>query len=67
MIAPFPMSDDLKAPFVDGLLAAMRMNQYRINWPVLLAALRRLWETGKVSQFKTPYYEPLPKEKRPPE
>ena len=67
MIAPFPMSDDLKTPFVDGLLAAIHMNRYQTNWPVLLAALRRLWETGKVSQFKTPYYEPLGKVKRPPE
>lgn len=36
-------------------------NQYIINWPIALDALRKLWETGKVFQLKSPLYEPLKK------
>jgi hypothetical protein len=38
-----------------------RWNPYVSNWPIVLAALRRLWETGKVSELKSPFYEPLKK------
>ena len=33
------------------------MNEYRKNWPIVLAALRELWKTGKVSELKSPFYE----------
>lgn len=52
MLTGFPIEDQVK-----DLFGAMRMNQYIANWPILLEALRRLWETGKVSQLKTPFYE----------
>jgi len=35
------------------------LNQYLANWPVLLDALRRLWEIGRVSELKTPFYDPF--------
>jgi hypothetical protein len=53
MLTGFSFEDQVR-----GLFGAMRMNQYVANWPVLLDALRRLWETGKVSELKTPFYEP---------
>jgi hypothetical protein len=37
------------------------MNQYVTNWPVVLDALRQLWEVGKVSQLKSSFYEPVEK------
>jgi len=56
MFTGFPISDEWK-----GLLGIMRMNQYRANWPIVLRALRRLWEIGKVSKLETPYFEPFEK------
>ena len=38
-----------------------RWNPYVTNWPVVLGALRQLWEVGKVSQLKSPFYEPFEK------
>jgi hypothetical protein len=50
---------------VRSLFGAARWNRYVANWPVVLAALSRLWETGKVSELKSPFYElfekPAPK------
>jgi hypothetical protein len=46
-----------------GLFDAVRMNQFVSNWPVVLAALRQLWEVGKVSELKTSLYEPVKKPK----
>lgn len=40
-----------------GLFGATRWNQYRSNWPIVLDALRELWEVGKVSELKSPFYE----------
>ena len=46
---------------ISGLFGAARWNQYVAHWPVVLAALNRLWEVGKVSELKTPFYEPVEK------
>ena len=62
MVTRFPFSDKWQSrPNMMALLDAMRMNQYRTNWPILLKALRQLWEMGKVSEFKSPFYELLEK------
>ena len=62
MVTGFPFSDEWQSrPMVWALFGLARWNQYVSNWSVTLAALRQLWETGKVSQLKTPYYEPLKK------
>jgi hypothetical protein len=37
-------------------------SQYVANWPVVLEALYKLWKLGKVSQMKTPFYEPFKKQ-----
>ena len=53
--------DDWNSQLIKNLFGAVRMNQYRTNWPIVLAALRQLWETGKVSELKSPFYEPVEK------
>ncbi len=40
-------------------MEAQALSQLTTNWPILLKALRRLWEMGKVSELKSPFYEPL--------
>ena len=37
------------------------LSRLMTNWPILIDALGRLWELGKVSEFKTPFYKPLQK------
>jgi len=32
--------------------------RYISNWPITLNALRQLWETGRVSELKSPFWEP---------
>jgi len=54
MLTGFPIEDQVK-----DLFGALRMNQYITNWPIVLDALRRLWEIGRVSELKTPFYEPF--------
>jgi hypothetical protein len=34
--------------------------RYESNWPIALKALRQLWETGRVSELKSPFWESLP-------
>ena len=46
---------------VEALFRAVRWNEYVANWSIVLAALRRLWEMGKVSELKTPFFEPFEK------
>jgi hypothetical protein len=31
--------------------------RYISNWPIALNALRQLWETGRVSELKSPFWE----------
>lgn len=52
------LGDAWKSQFVAALLNMVHMNRYIANWPVVLDALRQLWETGKVSELRTPFYEP---------
>ena len=35
--------------------------RHEANWPITLKALRQLWETGKVSELKSPFWESLQK------
>jgi len=42
-----------------GLLGLARWNGYVFNWPIVLKALRWLWEMGKSSELKSPFYEPV--------
>lgn len=74
MLDEFPFSDEWKNKsdvlnFVDlirRLTSFYDMNQYRqyvAQWPVALEALRTLWKAGKVSQLKSPFYEPVEKPK----
>ena len=64
MLDEFPFNDVWKSDgMVRGLHDMVRMNQYVSNWPVVLDALRRLWETGKVSQLKSSFYELVKKPK----
>lgn len=44
-----------------GLFGAARWNQFVANGPVVLAALNRLWEVGKVSELKSPFCESVEK------
>jgi hypothetical protein len=61
MFTGFPVGAEWKSHSVTALFAATRWNQYIANWPIVLDALRRLWEMGKVSELKTPFYEPFEK------
>jgi len=54
MLTGYSIQDQFK-----DLFGALRMNQYITNWPIVLDALRRLWEIGRVSELKTPFYEPF--------
>jgi hypothetical protein len=60
----FFLNDEWKNRTMHALLGASRWNQYVINWPVTLAALRRLWEMGRVSELKSPFYEAFEKPKK---
>lgn len=70
----FPLADEWKdyVRVLTDLSAVVRRNQaastrykdyfeYVENWPIALDALRKLWEMGKVSELKTPFYEPFEK------
>ena len=62
MVTIFPFSDEwMSHSHVKALFSATRWNQYVENWPVALAALRHLWEKGRVSELKSPYYEQFDK------
>jgi hypothetical protein len=62
VLAGFPFSDErISRSKVKALSLATRWNPYVANWTVALDALRRLWETGKVSELKSPFYEPFEK------
>jgi Zn-dependent protease len=58
-IPGLPLDGQGRERVVRALFRASRWNQYLANWPVVLAALHRLWEAGKVSELKSPFYEPL--------
>lgn len=56
-----PLDNERRSHVIRGLFGATRWNQYVANWPMVLAALNRLWEVGKVSELKSPFYEPVEK------
>jgi hypothetical protein len=60
----FPLDNEWRSHTVRTLFGATRWNQYVANWPVTLKALRELWKTGKVSELKTPFFEPFGSPKR---
>jgi hypothetical protein len=57
----FLIDQESKNRGMKALLGATRWNQYFYHWPVALAALRQLWEMGRVSELKSPFYEPFEK------
>lgn len=59
----FSLSNEWQTHMVRKLFGATRWNQYVANWPIVLAALRELWEMGRVSELKTPFCEPPQKQK----
>ena len=62
MLTGFPFREEWQSrSSVKALFGATRWNQLVTNWTVALDALRRLWETGKVSELKSPFYEPFEK------
>ena len=63
MLPRLPSNGEWNRPMVRDLFGLMRLNQYRTNWPIVLDALRQLWEIGKVSQLKSSFYEPVEKPK----
>jgi hypothetical protein len=65
MLTGFIFGEESHRRMVGGLFRATHWNQYRENWPVVLNALHRLWEMGKVSELKSPFYEPVEKPKEP--
>jgi hypothetical protein len=42
-------------------IEAQAMIRLTTNWPMILEALRRLWEMGRVSALQSPFYEPFEK------
>jgi hypothetical protein len=61
MFSRFIFGEEWQRPMVRTLMGATRWNKYLANWPVVLNALHRLWEMGKVSELKSPYYDPVEK------
>jgi hypothetical protein len=61
MLTGIPLDAGGQGRVVRAIFGATRWNQYTANWPVVLDALRRLWELGKVSELKSPFYEPVEK------
>jgi hypothetical protein len=62
MLTGFSLGDEWQSrSSVKALFGAARWNQYIMNWSIALDALRQLWETGKVSELKSPFYEPIEK------
>jgi hypothetical protein len=65
MLTGLLLNDAWQKRVVRAVLGATRWNRYASHWPVVLRALRQLWEAGKVSEFKTPFYEPFEKPAEP--
>ena len=42
-------------------IEAQSMSRLMTNWPVILDAMRRLWEMGRVSALQSPFFEPFEK------
>ena len=61
MLAGFSLNSERQSQTARAIFGMARWNPYVTNWPVVLAALRQLWEVGKVSELKSPFYEPVEK------
>jgi hypothetical protein len=61
MLSGIPLGADWQRRVVKMVLSMARWNPYVSNWPLVLSALRQLWEVGKVSELKSPYYEAVEK------
>jgi hypothetical protein len=61
MLTGFSLNPKSQNDIMRSMLGAARWSPYVMNWPVVLAALRKLWEEGKVSQLKSPFYELIEK------
>ena len=61
MLTGFPFYPTPQTDIMQRILGVARWSPYVMNWPVVLAALRALWENGKVSQLKSPFYERIEK------
>jgi len=59
MFSGFTFGEESQRQMVGFLFRTTRWNQYLANWPIVLNALHRLWEMGKVSELKSPFYEPF--------
>jgi hypothetical protein len=59
MLTGFPLDAQWRDRVVRAVFGATRWNRYVSNWPVVLDALRQLWEAGKVSELKSPFYEQI--------
>lgn len=62
MLTGFPLNPKGQYDIGRRILELARWNPYARNWPVVLEALHQLWERGKVSQLKSPFYEPFEKQ-----
>jgi hypothetical protein len=63
MLIGYPFSLDQKSQryMFKRVLDVARWSLFVSNWSIALNALRQLWESGKASEFKTPFYEPVEK------
>jgi hypothetical protein len=62
MLTGFPLGVE-ESQVAKAIFGLARWNPYVSNWPIVLHALRQLWEMGKVSELKSPFYEPFEKAK----
>jgi hypothetical protein len=61
MLTGSPLGYEWNRRLVRAILGMARWNPYVSNWPIVLNALRQLWEMEKVSELKSPFYEPVEK------
>jgi hypothetical protein len=62
MLTGFPLGVE-SSQIAKAIFGLARWNPYVSNWPIVLNALRQLWEMGKVSELKSPFYESVEKPK----
>ncbi|HSL47042.1 MAG TPA: hypothetical protein VK897_26630 [Anaerolineales bacterium] len=61
MFPGIPLGEESQSRIVNAKLRMARWNPFVLHWSIALDALRQLWETGKVSELKSPFYEPVEK------
>jgi hypothetical protein len=60
MLTGFPLGVESNSRMA-RIFGMARWNPYVSNWPLVLEALRKLWEMGKVSELRSPFYESFEK------